>query len=333
MRRREFITLVGATAVAYPLAARAQEQSTGGVRRIGVMASSAASGSITQRWFTEFTKAFERLGWTERRDFRMEYRGAAGNADRARALAKELVSLAPHVLLVAGSPASAAVRQETQTIPIVFVNVTDPVGQGLVANLAHPGGNITGFTDFDSRIGSKWLELLKEIAPGIARAAFIFNPETAPYSGSVLRSIEAAAPSFAVKVAGTPVHDDTEIEHAISAVASEPNGGLIVDADAFAHSHRELITALAALHRLPAVYPFDFYTPNSGGLLFYGIDFDELLRQAAVYVDRILKGAKPSDLPVQNPTKFILVINLKTAKELGLTVPPSLLVQADEVIE
>jgi putative ABC transport system substrate-binding protein len=240
--------------------------------------------------------------------------------------------LAPDVLLVAGTSASVAVRQETQNIPIVFVNVTDPVGQGLVASLGHPDSNITGFTDFDSRMGSKWLELLKEIAPGMTRAAFMFNPNTAPFAASVLQSIEAAASSFAVKVAAAPVHDDPDIERAITVAGREPNGGLVVDPDAYTFSHRQLITELAAQHRLPAVYPLREFA-DSGGLLFYGIDFFDLLPRAAVYIDRILKGAKPADLPIQQPTKFQLLINLKTAKELGLTVPPSLLVQADEVIE
>jgi putative tryptophan/tyrosine transport system substrate-binding protein len=234
------------------------------------------------------------------------------------------------LILVLGTSALAPVRQETQTIPIVFVTVSDPVGRGFVASLAHPGGNITGFTDWDSTMGSKFLELLKEIAPGVARVAVIFSPKT--YNESVLRSIEAAAPSFAVKVTAARVHDVPEMERAITVAGREPNGGFIVPGDAFTTAHSELITALAAQHRIPAVYPYRLFV-RSGGLLSYSVDYFEQFRQVVVYIDRILKGAKPADLPVQQPTKFQLFINLKTAKELGLTVPPSLLVQADEVIE
>jgi putative ABC transport system substrate-binding protein len=212
------------------------------------------------------------------------------------------------------------------------VNTTDPVGQGFVTSLAHPGGNITGFTDFDHTMGSKWLELLKEIAPGIARVAVIFNPKTAPVAASFLRSIEAAAPAFAVSVTAAPVHDAPDIERAITLAEDEPNGALIVAADIFTQLHHELIIALAAQHRLPALYPF-LYFAKSGGLLSYGVDIVELYRQAAIYIDRILKGAKPGDLPVQAPTKFKLVVNLKTAKALGIAIPPSIMVQADEVIE
>jgi putative ABC transport system substrate-binding protein len=223
------------------------------------------------------------------------------------------------------------VRQETQTIPIVFVGASDPVGQGFVASLAHPGGNITGFVDCDSTMGSKWLELLKKIAPGVARVAVIYSPYYTQ-NALLMRSIGAAASTFEVRMTAAPVHGYAEIEHAIPAVASEPNGGLIVYPNFSNVLHRKLIIALAAKHRVPAVYPYDVFA-KSGGLLSYGVDYFELYRQAAVYIDRILEGAKPADLPVQQATKFQLFINLKTAKELGITVPPSLLVQADEVIE
>jgi putative ABC transport system substrate-binding protein len=337
VKRRELVTLLGAAAVACPLVARAQERPKNGVRRIGWLGQLAQSHPIQGPLFTEFKIALEHLGWTEGRNLRIDYRWYGDDADRARAIAKELVSLAPDVVLVLGTTALAAVRQETQTIiPIVFMLISDPVGRGLVASLAHPGGNITGFTDWDSTMGSKFLELLKEIAPGLARVAVIFNPKTiiapATYNESVLGSIEAAAPSFAVKVTAARVHDVPEMERAITVAGREPNSGLIVLPDVFTTAHSELITALAAQHRLPAVYPLRLFV-RSGGLLSYSVDFFEQFRQVVVYIDRILKGAKPADLPVQQPTKFHLFINLKTAKELGITVPPTLLVQADEVIE
>jgi putative ABC transport system substrate-binding protein len=332
MRRRKFIVALGSGVLACPLVVRAQEQPSGNVRRIGSLQVVAPSDPIAQRQDAEFTQTLEHLGWTKGGNLRIDYRWHGGDVDRARAFAKELVSLAPDAILVVGSPAVAAVRQETQSIPIVFVGVTDPVGQGFVTNFAHPGGNITGFTDYDSTMGSKWLQLLKDIAPSIARVAFIFNPKTAHFAASVLSSIEAAAPSFTVKVTTAPVHDASEIERVITVAGREPNGGLIVNPDAFTLSHRELIIALAAQHRLPAVYSLLGFA-KSGGLLYYGVDFVELFRQAAVYIDRTLKGAKPGDLPMQAPTKFDLLVNLKTAKALGLTIPPSIMVQATEVIE
>jgi putative ABC transport system substrate-binding protein len=332
MRRREFIgSLIGA-AVACPLVARAQERPKDGVRRVGWLGQLAQGH---QPLFTEFTQALEHLGWTEGRNLRIDYRWYGDAADRVRVLAKELVSLAPDVVLVFGTTALAAMRQETQTIPILMVGVSDPVGRGFVASLAHPGGNITGFTEWESTMGSKWLELLKEIAPGVARVTVIFNPPSSvaySFNELLLPSIEAAAPSFAVKVTAARVHDVPEIERAITVAGREPNGGLIVLSDVFTIAHSELITALAAQHRLPAVFPLHLFV-RSGGLLSYSVDYDEQFRQAAGYIDRILKGAKPADLPVQQPTKYQLFINLKTAKELGLTVPPSLLVLADEVIE
>jgi putative tryptophan/tyrosine transport system substrate-binding protein len=330
MRRREFIVALGGGVLAWPLIARAQEQPSG-VRRVGWLGVAPLSDPIIQRHVRAFKQAFEHLGWTEGRNLLIDYRWRGGDVDQVPPLAKELVSSAPDVLVVYNTPGLAALRRETQTIPIIFVGVSDPVGQGFVASLAHPGGNITGFTDIDPTMASKRLELLKEIAPGVARVAFIFNPKF-PYSVSVLRSIEAAAPSFAVKVTAAPVHDASEIEHAITVAGREPNGGLIVDEDAFNFTHRELIVALAAQHRLPAVYPYRSFF-GIGGLLSYGVDFGGLFRQAAVYIDRIFKGAKPADLPVQQPSKFELFVNLKTAKDLGLTVPRSLLVLADEVIE
>jgi putative ABC transport system substrate-binding protein len=322
MRRREFIGSLIATAVAQPLAASAQRLRK--IPRIGVLwrAGSAEKEALAQ--------ALEHLGWTEGRDLQIDYRRYGEDADRARALGKELVSLPSDLIVVWGTTGLESVRHETQTIPIVFVALTDPAGRGFVASLAYPGGNITGFADEEAAtMATKRLELLKEIAPGVARVAVIFNPKFHPLlSASYLRSLEAAAPSFAVKVIAAPVHDAAEIERTIAEAGREPNGSLLVVEDAYTDGHSELITALAAQHRLPAVYPF-----RGVGLLSYGVDYFELLGQAALYIDRILKGAKPADLPVQLPTKYQLFINLKAAKELGLTVPQSLLVQSDEVIE
>jgi putative ABC transport system substrate-binding protein len=333
MRRREFIVLLSGAAAGWPLAASAQQPAK--VYRIAILSVGSVAPSddpITQRRHTQFFQTLEHLGWTKDRNLRVDHRWYGGDADRARAFAKELVSLGPDAILVMSSPGLAALRQETQTTPIVFVGISDPVGQGFVASLAHPGGNMTGFVDNDPPMGSKWLELLKEIAPGVARVAFIFNPKTAPLIQSFLRSIEAAGSSFQVKVTAAPVFDAAEIERAITAAGQEPNGGLIVAPDSFTWSHRELIIALAAQQRLPAVYSILAFVKN-GGLLFYGVDLVEQYGQAAIYVDRILRGAKPGDLPVQAPTKFSLIVNLKTAKELGITIPPSIMVQADEVIE
>jgi putative ABC transport system substrate-binding protein len=331
MKRREFVTLLGVAAIAGPLVVRAQEPPTGKVRRIFALLPSAPGDPNEPHGArAKFTQTLEYRGWMDGGNLRIDYRWHGGDPDRARTLAKELVSLAPDAILVVGSPAVAALRQETQTIPIVFVNITDPVGQGFVTSLAHPGGNITGFTDFDPTMGTKWLELLKEIAPGITRVAVIFNPNTAPFVASFLHSIESAAPAFAVSVAAAPVHDAPEIERAISLAGDEPNGALIMASDHFTWLHRGLIIALAAQHRLPALFPY-VGIAESGALLSYGVDVVEQYVQAAIYIDRILKGAKPADLPVQAPTKFKLAVNLKTAKAIGLTIPPSIMVQADEV--
>jgi putative ABC transport system substrate-binding protein len=333
VRRRAFVRLIGVAAIAGPLVVRAQEPPTGKVRRIVALLPSAPGDPNEPHGArAKFTQTLEYRGWTDGGNLRIDYRWHGGDPDRARVLAKELVSLAPDAILVVGSPAVAALREETQSIPIVFVNITDPVGQGFVTSLAHPGGNITGFTDFDPTMGTKWLELVKEIAPGITRVVVIFNPNTAPYAASFLRSIEAAGPAFAVSVTAAPVHDAPEIERAITLAGREPNGALIVASEHFMWLNRALIISLAAQHRLPAVYPFRGVA-ESGALLSYGVDVVEQYVQAAIYIDRILKGAKPGDLPVQAPTKFILAINLKTAKAIGLTIPPSIMVQADEVIE
>jgi len=278
-----------------------------------------------------FRQGLQELGWTDQRNVRIEYRWAGADPDRMRAYAAELVALTPEVILAGSTPTLIALRQTTRTIPIVFMAVSDPVGQGFVASMARPGGHITGFTAFEFSMGSKWLELLKEIAPGVVRVALLFNPKTAPYGVSFLQSLEAVAPSLAVELIAAPVHDRAEIEGALASLGRESGGGLLVLTDAFTTTHRELIVALAAQHRVPAVYPYRFFV-NSGGLMFYGVNLVEQSRQTASYIDRILQGATSADLPVQQAMKFELVLNLKTAQALGLTVPPILLFQADEVV-
>jgi putative ABC transport system substrate-binding protein len=271
------------------------------------------------------------LGWADGRNLRIDYRWARGDIGRIRTFAKELVELSPDIIVGYGTPVVVALQQETRSIPILFLSVTDPLGQGLVASLAHPGGNITGFSVFEISMATKWIEALKQLAPGLKRVVTIYNPKTAPYFPLYVRAIEQAAPSFAVEPIGLEVHDDAEIERAISAVAHEAGGGLIVMPDTFNMVHRRTTIGLAARHRLPAIYPLPFFA-RDGGLIAYGPDEIDMFRRAAGYVDRMLKGAKVSDLPVQQPTAFHLVINLKTAKALGIDVPPTLLARADEVI-
>ena len=328
MRRREFITLLGG-ATAWPLAAQAQQG--GRMRRVGVLQATAENDQETQARTKAFRQGLAALGWTEGRDILIDYRYAAGDAARIKAYAAEMVSAGPDLIVAPSTPVMAALRQGNP-VPIVFVQVTDPIGQGFVASLARPGGNITGFTSFEPAMGSKWLAMLKEIAPGLGRVALMFNPDTAPFAQMFWQPVEDGAPSFDVKPIQAPFRDVGEIEHAIEALARDGKGGLMVLPDISATNHRDLIIALAARHRLPAVYPFRYFA-TSGGLISYGSDVADVYRRAASYVDRILKGEKPGDLPVQAPTKFELVINLKTAKALGLDVPPTLLARADEVIE
>ena len=301
MKRRSFITLLGGAAAAWPLAARAQQPDQ--MRRIGVLMGYAESDLEAQAWVTAFVQGFKELGWIVGRNVSIDYRFGAGDADRMRAYAEELVGLAPAVILAHTSPVMAALQQATRTIPIVFVDVFAPVGQRFVSNLARPGGNITGFSSVEPEIGGKWLGVLKEVAPLLARVAVIFNPETGPFSPLFLRAVETAAPSFAVKPIATPVHDAADIERAISAFAHDLNGGLIVLPSAFVAVHRQLIFEQAAQHRLPAVYGFRYFAAD-GGLMSYGVDVRDLFRRSAAYVDRILKGAKPGELPVQAPTKY-----------------------------
>jgi putative ABC transport system substrate-binding protein len=329
MKRRAFITLLGGAAVAWPVAARAQQPER--VRRIGVLMNLAADDPQSPVRIAAFLHGLQQLGWTDGRNVRIDYRWGANDAERGRRYAVELIALAPDVILVSGSPAVAASQQATHTVPVVFVSVVDPVGSGLVESLARPGGNTTGFTLFEYGISGKWLELLKEIAPRVTRVAVLRDPTLAS-GGGQLGAIQSVAPSFGVELSPVGVRDAGEIDRAITAFARRSNGGLIVTGSALAVFHRELIIALAARHGLPAVYSQRFYV-TGGGLISYGAVETDPYQRAASYVDRILKGDKPADLPVQQPTKFELVINLKTAKTLGLEVPPSLLARADEVIE
>jgi putative ABC transport system substrate-binding protein len=328
MRRREFILALGGAA-AWPLAARAQQPT--GLRRIGVLNTLAADDAEAQARNAAFLQRLQDLGWTDRRNVQIDTRWGGGDADRLRKFAAELVALTPDVILTAGAVAIHPLLQLTRTVPIVFVIVPDPVGAGFVESLARPGGNATGFLMFEFGITGKWVELLKQIAPGVTRTAILRDPTSSAGMGQ-FGAIQAVAPSLAVDVNPVNVRDASEIERAIAAFARSPNGGLIVTASALAAVHRDLIIAQAATHKLPAVY-YERNYAAAGGLISYGPDFVDQYRRAAGYVDRILKGEKPADLPVQAPTKYELVINLKTAKALGLEMPQSVLARADKVIE
>ncbi len=329
MRRREFITLLGGAAAAWPLAVRAQQPAR--MRRIGVLMNLAADDPEAQARLAAFAQGLQQAGWTVGQNLRVEYRWAGGNADTMRQQAGELVALSPDVIVAHSSAAVAPLLQASRTIPIVFTIVADPVGAGFVNSLAHPGGNATGFTNFEYSTAGKWLELLKEIAPGVTRAAVLRESAIAAGPGQ-FGAIQAVAPAVGVQVSPIDVRGAGEIERDITAFAQSPNGGLIVTGSPAATVYRGLIISLAAKYRLPAVYNSRFYA-TSGGLLSYGPDYTEQFRRAAGYVDRILKGEKPADLPVQAPTKYETIINIKTAKALGLTLPSGLLSIADEVIE
>src|SRR5262245_41186084 len=328
MNRRKFITLLGG-ATAWPIAARAQQSER--MRRIGVLQALDADDPVAKSSFAAFTHGLQESGWTEGRNLRIDQRWAAGNTGRLLADAVELVRLRPDVILAGGSPGLTAAQRASRIIPIVFINVADPVGQGFIPSLARPGGNATGFTNFEFAMGGKWLEVLKNIAPRAARVALIVNPDN-PNAPIFLRSVETVAASFGVETLATPVRNKVEIESAVSALAGGSVGGLIVLPDGVMIVYRRLIIGLAARYRLPVVYPFRDFVAD-GGLISYGNNVSENYRQAAGYVDRILRGANPADLPVQAPTKFELIINLKTAKALGLDVPLQLQQLADEVIE
>jgi putative ABC transport system substrate-binding protein len=327
IRRREFITLIGGAA-AWPLAAGAQQVVR--VRRIGWLSSGDENDPVLKARLSAFTQALAGLGWTDGRNVRMDLRWFGGDINRLPALARELVGLQPDIILASGTAVPAAVQRETLTIPIVFAAVADPVASGIVTRLDRPGRNITGFANYEASMGGKWLELLSEITPGLKRAAIMFNPDTAAIS-SFMPSFETAARSLKVAPIIAPVHSDVEIEAAIIALGREPGGGLVVIPGALA-SHRAPIISAAARNNVPAVYGFSYYA-RDGGLLSYGGDQVDLFRRAASYVDRILRGEKPGDLPVQLPTKFEMVVNRKTATALGLAIPPSIMLRADEVIE
>jgi putative ABC transport system substrate-binding protein len=329
LKRREFIAVLGGAA-AWPLHARAQQPEH--IRRIGVLMASAENNPQYQTYMAVFRGAFQNLGWAEGRNIQIDYRWATFDAKLMEQFSKELVVLRPEVILSNNTPTTAALLQQTRTIPIVFATVADPVGSGFVVGLAQPGGNVTGFITAEASLGSKWVELLKEIAPRVSRIAVLFNPTAAPYAEYYLKPIKAAAASFAVEAIAALVHDAQEIESVIAAQAREPNSGLIVIPETFTIARRAEIASVATRHRLPAVYPYRLFA-EAGGLLAYGDDLADNFGRAASYVDRILKGTKPNELPVQAPVKFELVINMKTAKALGLDVPVHLQQIAEEIIE
>jgi putative tryptophan/tyrosine transport system substrate-binding protein len=332
MRRREFVAGLGAaaSAAAWPRAARAQQPDR--MRRIGVLMGWDESDAEARSWFSGFTQGLVESGWADGRNVRMDVRWAAGNVDRMRMLAKELIDLQSEIILASGTAVTTVLQHETQAIPIIFALVGDPVGDGLVAGLPRPGGNITGFTSQEAEMGGKWLELLTEIAPGVKRAALMFNPDTAPRGRSYYRTFEAAARSLKVEPISAPVRSDAEIETLMTSLGREPGSGLVVMPENFTNVHRAPIISLAARNNVPAVYAVSVIA-RDGGLLSYGPDYRDIYRRAALYADRILRGAKPGELPVQLPTKFEMVLNAKTAKALGLTIPITLLGRADEVIE
>jgi putative ABC transport system substrate-binding protein len=331
MRRREFITLLGGMAAAWPLAARGQQREP--TWRIGMLEGFAESNREGQERAAAFQEGLKQLGWIDGRNLRIDIRWAApGDAELIRRLAKELVALQPDLILSSSTPTTAALLNETRTIPIVFANISDPLGSGFVASYPRPGGNITGFTNMEPTMAGKWLELLKESAPRTTRAAMLFNPATAPYAEYWLKPFKSAAGAFTVAATAAPVHEPSELESVIASQAREPDGGLIVMPDSFSLDHAAAVTSLAARYRLPAVYPYRIFA-ELGGLLAYGNDRLDSYRRAAGYADRILKGEKPGELPVQFPVKFELIVNLKAGKALGLDLPPSLLGRADEVIE
>jgi len=331
MRRREFVVALVGAGAAWPLVARAQQPDR--MRRIGVLMAHPESDPEFEAYLAAFRDGLQKLGWTEGRNIRIDTRwGALDDAEARQRLAKELVALEPDVILTQNTPPTASMLQQTRRIPIIFVIVADPVGSGFVESLSRPGGNATGFTVMEPTMSGKWLALLKEIAPRVNRAAFLFNPATAPYVDYYLNPFKAAAASIGLEAILAPVHDSAELETVIAAQAREPNGGMILIPDGFLNVHRDEIILLAAQYRLPTVYPWRFFA-ELGGLLSYGSQQIDEFRLAATYVDRILKGEKPSELPVQAPVKFELVVNQKTAKALGLTIPQSQLATADAVIE
>jgi len=330
MRRREFITLLGGAAAAWPLAALAQQAEL--MQRIGVLTPFAENDALIQSYQAAFRKRLYEAGWQDGRNIRIDYRWTAGNADRLQLFARELVESKPDLIFAQTTPAVEAVLRLTRIIPVIFVQVTDPIGGGFVTSLNRPGGNVTGFVNMEPSMGGKWVGLLKEIAPRVTRVALVFNPATAPYAEQYMNPFKAAAASLAVEAIAVPVQQASQLEAVVAAQAREPNGGLIMMPDVFLYLHRAEIISLAARYRLPTVYNLRDFA-EIGGLLSYGNDRLDQYPRAAVYADRILRGEKPGELPVQAPVKFEMTINLKTARALGLEVPPTLLARADEVIE
>jgi putative ABC transport system substrate-binding protein len=330
MRRREFVKLLGGAITAWPRVALAQSNQ---MRRVGVLMGYPETDAEAQAYFAAFRDSLRRLGWIDGRNIRIDTRWATpGDASSMHRFAKELVALQPDLILSNTTPTTAALLQQTRGVPIVFAMIADPVGTGFVASFAHPGGNATGFVVTEGTLGGKWVELLREIAPKVVRMAMLFNPATAAYAQFWLKPFKAAAASYSVEAIDAPVHDTSELETVIAARAREPNTGLVVMPDSFTDAHRVEITSLASRYPIPAIYAYRFFTAL-GGLISYGIDLTDNFRLSATYVDRILKGEKPADLPVQAPTKYVLTINLKTARALGLDVPLHLQQLADEVIE
>jgi putative ABC transport system substrate-binding protein len=330
MRRREFITLLSGVAVGRPLGAHAQQGDR--MRRLGILMAGAESDPHYQADVAVFREGLQKLGWVDGQNIRIEVRWAGFNAETMQRYAKELIALQPDLILSNDTPTTATLLQQTRTVPIVFATVADPLGSGFVASFARPGGNATGFAVYEASLGGKWLELLKETVPNVSRAVVLFNPATAPFADSQLKSINNAATSFGVEVSVAHVHDVSELETVVAAQAREPNSGLIVLNEDFMIAHRVEIISSAARYRLPAVYPFRFFA-ELGGLVSYGVDLNDNFRRAVSYADRVLRGAKPSELPVQAPVKFELVINLKTARAIGIDLPLQLKQRADEVIE
>jgi putative ABC transport system substrate-binding protein len=332
MRRREFITLLGGAAASWPVTARAQPPAPDRVRRVGLLMGPAEGDPEAHTWVAAFVEGLRELGWTEGRNLQLIYRWAGGNLGRIETFGRELIELKPDVILASNTPAVAALKHESQTIPVVFANLSDPVDTGLVPNLARPGGNITGFTAFEYSLAGKWLETLKAIAPRISRIALVFDPETGPFAEKYISSLQAAGQSLGVESIEAPVRHLGDVERVLVGQAREPGGSILVMPTSFAVANRLSIIPLVARYRVPAIYPYPVMAKD-GGLVAYGADSVSLFRRAASYVDRIMRGANPGDLPVQQPTKYNLVINLKTAKALGLDVPATLLARADEVIE
>ena len=329
MRRRDFISLLSGAAIGWPVAARAQQPDR--LRRIGVLSSLAETDSEAQAWDAAFRKRLVELGWIDHRNIHIDYRWGAGGVERMQLFAKELVRLNPDVIVTISTPATAALQAETRTIPIVFAWVSDPLGSGFVASLANPGGNITGFINIEGSLSGKWLELMHEVAPQVSRVGFMFNPETAPFR-YYLDTFRSAASALAIEAIEAPVHSIEDVEAFMTKLGGEAGGGLVVMSDTSTTIYRKTIYSLADRYRLPTIYPYRFFVAE-GGLMSYGINVADLLRDAASYVDRILRGEKPNELAVQQPTKFELVVNLKTAKALGLKISESFLLRADEVIE